>query len=242
MSTERIIVDERSPTSSSRSSPTRPRRCRSAIRARAMSCWARWSTQTPVERVRRADRRRRWQRARPWSAGGDVNGTRHDGDRPRPRDAGHAHLFGGVLRSGGVGDPRARTSTTRCGSPTTPNTACPRRCSAGHRRGRSHVAKRIEVRHLPHQRPDRARRGADAVRRHQGLRLRPLRRQGGDRTVHRLALDHDRRWAAAIRFDPVSAVARYPSHQIGRRRSAPPRSCPPTVSNDACGMRRERKN
>ena len=45
-------------------------------------------------------------------------------------------------------------------------------------------------RHLPHQRPHRARRGADAVRRREGLRLRPLRRQGRDQRVHRAALDH----------------------------------------------------
>ena len=47
------------------------------------------------------------------------------------------------------------------------------------------------VRHLPHQRADRARRGPDAVWRHQGLGLRPFRRQGRDRRVHRAALDHD---------------------------------------------------
>ena len=34
------------------------------------------------------------------------------------------------------------------------------------------------IRHLPRQRPDRARRGADALRRRQGLRHRTLRRQG----------------------------------------------------------------
>ena len=38
------------------------------------------------------------------------------------------------------------------------------------------------VRHLPHQRADGARRGADAVRRREGSRLRPLRRQGGAST------------------------------------------------------------
>ena len=51
-------------------------------------------------------------------------------------------------------------------------------------------------RHLPHQRPDRARRRPDAVRRRQGLGLRPVRRQGGDRRIHRAALDHHRRSAA----------------------------------------------
>ena len=40
--------------------------------------------------------------------------------------------------------------------------------------------------------------GADAVRRHQGVGLRPLRRQGGDRRVHRAALDHDPDRAASL--------------------------------------------
>ena len=59
------------------------------------------------------------------------------------------------------------------------------------------VARAIRLRHLPRQRPDRARRGADAVRRRQALGLRPLRRQGRDRRLHRAALDHHRRRAAA---------------------------------------------
>ena len=50
--------------------------------------------------------------------------------------------------------------------------------------------------HLPHQRADGARRGTDAVRRRQGFRLRTVRREGGDRRVHRPALDHHRRAAA----------------------------------------------
>ena len=70
------------------------------------------------------------------------------------------------------------------------------------------------VRHLPHQRADRARRGADAVRRHQGVRLRPLRRQGGDRRVHRTALDHDRDRPAALsdltRLRGLAGFERYP--------------------------------
>ena len=69
------------------------------------------------------------------------------------------------------------------------------------------------VRHLPHQRPDRRRRGADAVRRRQGFGLRPLRRQGGDRRIHRSALDHHRGPAAAL---PVLR---------GRRAKAAQRPC-----------------
>ena len=54
------------------------------------------------------------------------------------------------------------------------------------------------VGHLPRQRPDGARRGADALRRRQGLGLRPLRRQGRRRRLHRAALDHGADDAAAL--------------------------------------------
>ena len=47
------------------------------------------------------------------------------------------------------------------------------------------------IRHLPYQRANRARRGTDAVRRRQGVGIRSVRRQGRDRRVHGLALDHD---------------------------------------------------
>ena len=53
-------------------------------------------------------------------------------------------------------------------------------------------------RHLPRQRPHRSRRGADAVRRRQGIRLWPLRRQGRHCRIHRAALDHDRDRTAAL--------------------------------------------
>ena len=63
-----------------------------------------------------------------------------------------------------------------------------------HPRHRARPARRAPdpVGHLPRQRPDRSRRGADAVRRRRRLRLRPLRRQGRHRRLHRAALDHDR--------------------------------------------------
>ena len=48
-------------------------------------------------------------------------------------------------------------------------------------------------RHLPRQRRHRPRRAADAVRRRQGVGLRPLRGPGRPRGVHRAALDHRRR-------------------------------------------------
>ncbi len=46
--------------------------------------------------------------------------------------------------------------------------------------------------HRPRQRPDGAGRGADAVRRGQVQRLRPVRRQGRDRRLHRVALGQHR--------------------------------------------------
>ncbi len=68
------------------------------------------------------------------------------------------------------------------------------------------VAQRIKFGHLPHQRADGARRGADAVRRHQELGLRPLRRQGGDRRIHRAPLDHgpDRADAVSVLRSPLA--------------------------------------
>ncbi len=54
------------------------------------------------------------------------------------------------------------------------------------------------LRHLSHQQPDRAGRGADALRRHQGQRPRPLRRRGRHRRVHRPALDQHRDRAPAL--------------------------------------------
>ncbi len=48
------------------------------------------------------------------------------------------------------------------------------------------------LRHLPHQRADRGGRAADAVRRRRRFRLRPVRRQGRHRQLHRAALDHHR--------------------------------------------------
>ena len=49
------------------------------------------------------------------------------------------------------------------------------------RRARARGGEADRIRHLPRQFVDRRRRGADAVRRHQGVGLRPLRRQGRDR-------------------------------------------------------------
>ena len=69
------------------------------------------------------------------------------------------------------------------------------------------VAKRIESRHLPRQCTDRARRAADAVRRYQGVRLWPFRRQGSHRRVHRAALDYRADRAPAL---PVLRPSRRP--------------------------------
>ncbi len=53
-------------------------------------------------------------------------------------------------------------------------------------------------RHLPGERADGARRGADAVRRRQGLGDGALRRAGGDCGVHRAAVDHGADGGAAL--------------------------------------------
>ena len=57
------------------------------------------------------------------------------------------------------------------------------------------IARALEMapagdRHLPYQLGHHPRRAADAVRRRQGVGLRPFRRQGRDRRIHRTALDH----------------------------------------------------
>ncbi len=73
-------------------------------------------------------------------------------------------------------------------------------------------------RHLPHQRAHGARRGADAVRRHEGFRLRPLRRQGRHQRVHRAQVDHHPVRAPAL---PVLRVSegrpKVPMHAMSQR-------------------------
>src|SRR5690606_20743624 len=71
------------------------------------------------------------------------------------------------------------------------------------------------IRHLPYQWPHGARRGADAVRRRQGQRLRSLRRQGGDQRVHRAALDYHPDRPAAL---SVLIIAPMPAKNPGLRR------------------------
>ena len=101
--------------------------------------------------------------------GGETRQHAHAGDRHRPRHAGHAHLSArrASARSSAIVRVDGRGAGDRA-SPTTPTTACPPRSSArdidAGLRGRA----ADRVRHLPRQRPDRARRGADAVRRRQG--------------------------------------------------------------------------
>ena len=76
--------------------------------------------------------------------------------------------FGPLL----VGHRRSTGRTRPYGSPTTPSTASRRRSSARTSPAALELAQRIECGHLPHQRHDRPRRAADAVRRRQGERLR----------------------------------------------------------------------
>src|SRR5262249_24074438 len=54
------------------------------------------------------------------------------------------------------------------------------------------------VRYLPHQRSDRAGRGTDSIRGHEGERVWTLRRPSRDQRVHRTPLDHDRNGATSL--------------------------------------------
>ena len=119
-------------------------------------------------------------------ARGGRLGQRHAHQRARARsgDSGNAHLRGGVLRSrhhGGAGQGRRRGGARcqRYALRPVLRRVQPRRDAGA---GRGQAAADGD---LPHQRPHRARRGADAVRRHEGFRLRPLRRQGRHQRVHR---------------------------------------------------------
>ena len=189
----------RSPTSSSTSSPPRRARCRPAIRAKATSCSARWSTTDAVGAHARADRRRAGEGRASCVAGGEVDGTVMtatvlDHVTPAMRIY-REESFGpvvSVIRAKDVDEAVRIANDTEYGLSA---------AVFGRDIARAlEVAQAHRVRHLPHQRPDRARRGADAVRRRQGVGLRPLRRQGRDRRVHRAALDHDRDRAAAYPF------------------------------------------
>ena len=97
----------------------------------------------------------------------------------------HEESFGpvvGVVSVDGAEGGRARSQRHRV-----------RPGRGGVRRGRSDGTRRGATdreRDLPRQRGNGARRAADAVRRREGQRVRPLRRQGRDRGVHRPALDH----------------------------------------------------
>ena len=85
------------------------------------------------------------------------------------------------------------------------------------------VAQRIESRRLPYQCRDRARRAAAAVRRHQGVRLRPLRRQGGGGAFHRAAQDHDRDREAGLSVLTPSPMSSFVFARRAVRRALPRR-------------------
>ena len=123
--------------------------------------------------------------------GGRRLGQRHAHQCARARQ-GHArdaHLRGGVVRAGDDGgarqgrrggDPHRQRHALRALRRRLQPRRHPRLCGGAPHRHR----------HLPHQRPHRPRRGANALRRRQGLRLRQIRRQGGDQRVHGAAVDH----------------------------------------------------
>ena len=136
-----------------------------------------------------AGARRRAPRAPSLAAGGSINGTllnAHVLDRVTPEMRIYEEeSFGPVttvvrVRGRRGGDPRCQRHALRAIGRRVQPRRDPRLRRGPPRRHR----------HLPHQRADRARRGADAVRRSEGLRLRQVRRQGRDCRVHRAALDH----------------------------------------------------
>ena len=130
---------------------------------------------------------------------GRRTGGRHGDvrDGSRPSHPGHAPLWRGILRSRrlrhprvgrGGGGPHCQRHGVR---------ALRRRLRARHHPG-ARCGAPDRFRHLPHQRGDGARRGPDAVRRREGERIRPVRRQGRHQRVHRAALDHHRDRPAAF--------------------------------------------
>ena len=150
-------------------------RCRPAIRA-ATSCSAR-ASRRKRRRVWGTSSRTRVAKGAKVLSGGASAGADHAGDGGRRRHPGHAPLRRRVVRPGGRvirvnGDEEAIriANDTEYGLSASVYSAA---TLASALEGRQ--AHRIG--HLPHQWPDRARRGANAFRRHQGERLWPFRRQ-----------------------------------------------------------------
>ena len=169
MSTERIIVDEKVADDFVAKLAAKARIAAGRRSAPAMSCSARWSAWRRPSRSDGADQRCGRRRARSWSPADECDGTVMSGDRARPRDVGHAHLWRGIVRAGRLRDPRRRAWTRRSASPTTRNTGSPppssaRDISAGASRSRTRIDSGIC--HING--PTVARRGADAVRRREG--------------------------------------------------------------------------
>jgi benzaldehyde dehydrogenase (NAD) len=129
-----------------------------------------------------------------WRQGRQYAHARH---RARPCDPGDAHLPRGNFWPGEVHRARERRGRGRGLRQRQRIRSVVGRVRPRHRprlqRGPAH-----RLGHLPRQRPDGARRGADALRRRQGQRHRPLWRQGRHRGVHRVALDHGADHAAAL--------------------------------------------
>ena len=152
-------------------------------------------------------------------ARGGRHGQRHADQRARarPRDARDAHLRGGNLR------PRHHRGARqgRRGGRARRQRHALRPLGRGlqpRRHARARRGQEDRHRHLPHQRAHGARRGADAVRRHEGFRLRPLRRQGRHQRVHRAQVDHHPVRASAL---PVLRVSegrpKVPMHAMSQR-------------------------
>ena len=199
MSTERIVVDaEGRRRLRGQASRQGGDAAGAATRAGPSPRWRAWSTSHRGAR-QRADRRRRRQ-GRALVIGGKADSTlmpRHVVDSVTPDMRLYSEeSFGPV-----VAVIRANGEEEAIRSPTTPNTASRRRCSAATSaaawRSPSRSSRASATSTDP---PSRTR--PDAVRRRQGLRLWPLRRQGRHRRLHRAPLDHrSRRRPATIRSE-----------------------------------------
>ena len=204
MSTERIVVDEKIADEFVERFAAKAKSLSVGDPREGKAMLGSLIDRSAAERVTSAGARRRAPRAPGWSAGGSVNGTlinAHVLDHVTPEMRIYEEESFGpvttVVRVKGDEEAIRVANDTPYGLSAA---VFSRDVTRAFARGAPH-----RHRHLPHQRPDRARRGADAVRRRQGFRLRPLRRQGRHQRVHGAALDHH-----PVRAPALSVLIRTP--------------------------------
>ena len=130
-------------------------------------------------------------------AGGQAVGVLGPAAGAGPGDAGDAPVSRGELRPDRGNRAGARRGARNRARQRHGIRAQRQRVHARHR-ARPARGAADPVGHLPHQRPDGARRTADAVRWREGVRLRPVRRPRRHRRLHRTPLDHDRHAARPL--------------------------------------------